>query len=121
MAGAEQRCASYHPIARTYTPPPAAWPDSHDLDTIIHESTDVSVQPAPSYSGDGQGGGRTDSTDPPQVQADTCTDLKQIENPVLLMQISKRFQAYCAAVGTKATAQQIVVVNLDELQGWLYH
>jgi len=24
-------------------------------------------------------------------------------------------------VHTKPTAQQIVVVNLDELQGWLYH
>jgi predicted DNA-binding transcriptional regulator YafY len=39
----------------------------------------------------------------------------------LVQYVLQRYQIDTTKVHTKATAQQIVVVNLDELQGWLYH
>ena len=39
----------------------------------------------------------------------------------LVQYVLQRYQIDTTKVHAKATAQQIVVVNLDELQGWLYH
>ncbi|MCO3035827.1 WYL domain-containing protein, partial [Pseudomonas aeruginosa] len=39
----------------------------------------------------------------------------------LVQYVLQRYQIDTTKVHTKPTAQQIVVVNLDELQGWLYH
>jgi len=39
----------------------------------------------------------------------------------LVQYVLQRYQIDPTKVHAKATAQQIVVVNLDELQGWLYH
>lgn len=38
----------------------------------------------------------------------------------LVQYVLQRYQIDTTKVHTKPTAQQIVVVNLDELQGWLY-
>jgi hypothetical protein len=39
----------------------------------------------------------------------------------LVQYVPERYQIDPTKVHTKATAQQIVVANLDELQRWLYH
>ena len=39
----------------------------------------------------------------------------------LVRYVLQRYQIDTTKVHAKATAQQIVVVNLDELQRWLYH
>lgn len=39
----------------------------------------------------------------------------------LVQYVLQRYQIDPTKVHTKATAQQIVVANLDELQPWLYH
>ncbi|HFO1294217.1 TPA: hypothetical protein ACHIWJ_005193, partial [Pseudomonas aeruginosa] len=58
-----------------------------------------------------------------QVRCTRWSVLTQLTGLVgaITQYVLQRYQIDTTKVHAKATAQQIVVVNLDELQGWLYH